>query len=339
MKQFLFLFFVCMVLAAPVFSGGVEESEQDSGPFVVYTYDAFPEALSDSVASHFEESFGVEVSFERFADTGGLFNQLFLEREEPRADAMIGLDNTYLGRIFENDLLEAYRPADFQVVSEDLIVDPEFRAVPFDFGRITLNYDSEQLSDPPASWEDLLDPRFEDSIILMNPRTSSPGRNFLLFTIAEFGEGGYLDFWRELSPNVLTITDGWSEGYGLYTQGEAPIVLSYDTSPAFHIYYEDETRYRNIIFGNEAYAQIEVAGIVSGTEQRENAERFMDFIVSPDFQELIPLNQIIYPIHPAVQLPEAFRQIETAERNVRLEQDRVEANIDQWLDDWEATIR
>lgn len=211
--------------------------------------------------------------------------------------------------------------------------------MPFDYGSVTLNYDSRRLDVPPNTWEDLLDPRLKRSIILMNPSTSSPGRNFLLFTIAEFGEKKYLEFWEKLKPNILTITAGWSEGYGLYTEGEAPIVLSYDTSPTYHIMYENEDRYKNVFLGGKAYAQIEVAGIIRGAVNPEYGRRFMDFIVSEEFQSLIPENQIMYPIHPGIQLPEAFEKTEKPSQLVLLNEETVATRINDWLEAWEETMR
>ncbi|MFP4330449.1 MAG: thiamine ABC transporter substrate-binding protein [Alkalispirochaetaceae bacterium] len=332
--------FLLLGIAAVSASGATEgEQGEAEGPLVVYTYDAFPEALETVMVDYFRETLEEEVEFQRFADTGGLFNQLFLEREAPRADVAIGLDTSYLGRALEEEFFEPYRPEGADLLRPELVVDEEFRVTPFDYGGVTLNYNSELLPEPPGSWEELLSEEYRDSIILMNPNTSSPGRNFLLFTIAEFGEQGYLDFWEDLQPNILTITPGWSEGYGLYSQGEAPIVLSYETSPAYHLAYEDTDQYRPLIFDDEAYWQIEVAGIVRGTPRRELAEAFIDKMLSEEFQREIPLNQFMYPVRDDLELPEAFTAFDRAEEKVDLAPERVAEMMDQWLEEWEDTMR
>jgi thiamine transport system substrate-binding protein len=306
---------------------------------VIYTYDAFPESLEQTVIEHFEQEYDFTPVFERYQDTGGLYNQAFLEREDPGADVILGLDNTYVGRAIETELFQAYRPAGADQLREELVLDPEFRLTPFDWGHIVLNYDSEQLPDPPQTWEELLDPRLENSIILMNPATSSPGRNFLLLTIEVFGEDGYLDFWEALEPNILTITAGWSDGYGLYSQGEAPIVLSYESSPPYHIEFEDTDRYRNLILGGVGYAQVEVAGITAGAENVVNARRFIDFMLSDGFQETIPLSQFMYPVFDSVTLPDSFQMVDKATRTVRLDVETVDENFNRWLEEWKAVMR
>lgn len=316
-----------------------ESSEQSTGELIIYTYDAFPEGLEEVITQHFAQEYSVSVTVERFQDTGGLFNEVMLTRGEGAADLVIGLDNTYIGRALEEDLFQPTEPAEIGAVQEDLILDETNRLVPFDYGNIVLNYDSQALPDPPTTWEGLLDPSLRESIILMNPATSSPGRNFLLLTIAQFGEDGYLDFWQELEPNILTITSGWSDGYGLYSQGEAPIVLSYETSPAYHIAFEDTDRYKNLILGGVGYAQIEVMGVLQDAPNAANAHRAVDFILSPEFQREIALNQFMYPVREDVELPDSFQQLERPGETLFLDITTVDENYETWLDEWEAVMR
>jgi len=320
-------------------SSGAAPANDGSGELVIYTYDAFPEGLEELISTHMSEEYGVAVTMERLQDTGGLYNEVMLTRGEGAVDLIIGLDNTYIGKALEAELFQPYEPAELGAVREDLLLDDTNRLIPFDYGNVVLNYDSETLTDPPQTWEDLLDPSLRESIVLMNPATSSPGRNFLLLTIAEFGEDGYLDFWQELEPNILTITAGWSEGYGLYSQGEAPIVLSYETSPAYHIAYEDTERYRNLIVGDGGYAQIEVMGISVDAPNAENARRAVDFILSREFQSEIPMNQFMFPVREDVSLPDAFTALDRPARSVFLDVAEVDANFERWLEDWEAVMR
>ena len=329
--------------------GGAERTENDAldsearaaetDRVVIYGYDSLPGTLRRAITAHMETEYGVEVDLQRIGDTGAVFTQLYLERQNPQADVLIGLDESYLPRLRQEDMLEPYEPQNLQLVRDELLVDPEFYAVPFDFGYITLNVDTEQLDTPPSTWEELLSKEYRNSFIMLNPATSSPGRNFLLYTIAVFGEDGYLDFWRELQPNILTVTSGWSDGYGLYTQGEAPLVVSYETSPAYHRHFEETDRYQSVLFDDAAYLQVEVAGIVRGASNRLNAERVMDYLVSQEFQELIPLSQIMYPVHPGVELPEAFAAWPRVEQAVSLDPAMVGENIARWLMEWEDILR
>jgi thiamine transport system substrate-binding protein len=168
--------------------------------------------------------------------------------------------------------------------------------------------------------------------------TSSPGQVFLLTTVALFGEDGYLDYWRKLKGNILAITPGWDEAYGMYTMGEAPIVLSYGTSPVFHLLYENTERYKALVLDNSAYAQIEGAGIVKDAKNLNGAQRLLDYLLSVEFQALIAENQFMLPVRTDVELPESFRLAAQADQVLNLPPGQVEANLEKWLAEWEQVI-
>lgn len=316
-----------------------KQEPQVSDPLRVYTYDSFGGDIVDALTAALDEQ-GIAVEFEQPGDSGAVYTRLFLERQDPRADVFIGLDQTYLGDLRENGLAEAYVSEDFEPAIPAIVLDQSGLTTPFDYGYITLNYDSAAVDNPPTSWAELADPRFANSIIMLNPATSSPGRNFLLLTVAELGEEGFLDYWRQLKPNVLTVAGGWTDGYGLYTQGEAALVVSYDTSPAYHRLFEETDRYKSLAIAGGGYLQVEVAGIVRGTDQREAAEALIDLLVSPAIQELIPLNQFMYPAQAGTTLPEGYElPDQRVSRPVILPQEEVAAKFSGWMSAWEEVMR
>lgn len=187
----------------------------------VYTYSSFPVSLADRIKDHFAKTYQVKVEFRSFSDTGPLFNQLIQEKQAPQADLVIGLDNNYFSKAVERGLFQPYKPKAAAKIRPELVFDPQFRMIPFDYGYVVFNYDRERLDRVPKSHRDLLDPYYKGKIIIENPMTSSPGQVFLLTTIALYGEDGYLDYWRQLKKNLLTVTPGWDEAYGMFTAGEA----------------------------------------------------------------------------------------------------------------------
>ncbi len=339
-RHFFPILFSAIVIALASCSPSEESAAQaDASTVVIYGYDSLSSDLSDAISQHMQEKFDVTVDFQRIGDTGAVYTQLYLERENPVADVMIGLDQSYLPQLRDDNLLESYQPAALELAQDELLIARDYYALPFDFGYITLNADTTELDTLPQSWDALLDPALEKSIIMLNPATSSPGRNFLLYTIAVFGEPGYLDYWKALKPNILTVAGGWSEGYGLYNQGEAPMVVSYETSPAYHRQFEGTERYQALLFDSAAYLQVEIAGIVRNAKNRTNAERVIDYILSSEFQQLIPLNQFMYPVHPDAELPEAFVSDNTVEQPVWLDPAYVRENLPRWLEEWEDALR
>ncbi|NLC53755.1 MAG: thiamine ABC transporter substrate-binding protein [Firmicutes bacterium] len=333
-KRWGFLLVLVLVFST-VLSGCFGRPER---PLTVYTYASFSPVLIDQIVSHFQAEYGVQVEFRSFSDTGPLLNQLSQEKADPQADVVIGLDNNYLPKALELEILVPYKPQAADRIRPDLIFDPEFYLTPFDYGYVVFNYDSERLEQIPTSHRDLLDPAYQGKIIVENPLTSSPGQVFLLTTIALFGEEGYLDFWRALKPNLLTITPGWDEAYGIFTSGEAPLVVSYGASPVYHLLAEGTERYKALVLDGGAYAQIEGVGVVRGTPNLENAKRLVDYVLSPAFQVLIPETQFMYPVRNDVELPESFRVAARAERLFNLPPNQVAANLERWLAAWEQVI-
>lgn len=304
----------------------------------IYTYSSFPAALMDNVREYFVSEHQFPVEFKAFPDTGPLFNQLLREREKPRADVVVGLDSNYFIKAVQYHLFEAYRPDYLNQIPAALQFDPDCRLLPFDFGYVLFNYDSDYLIDLPRSHQDLLKPEYRGKIIITNPLTSSPGQIFLLTTIALYGEDGYPDYWRRLKPNLLTIAPGWDEAYAMYTSGEAPIVLSYGASPVYHLLYEQTRRYRALVLEDAAYAQIESIGIIKGTPHPKQARLLVDYMLSPEFQRLIPENQFMYPARQDAALPESFQIAAQPGKILNLPPDEVAQKLEKWLTDWERIM-
>jgi len=302
---------------------------------VIYAYDSFVSEWGPAgkVIPKFEKMHGVTVRLISAGDAGQVLNRAILEKNNPRADIVLGIDNNLLAKALDAGILEPYRSPNLALIPDDLEFDPTYHVTPFDHGHFAVVYDSAALDDPPDSMADLLDERFRSRLILQDPRTSSPGFGFLLWTIAVYGEE-YADFWRKLRPNILTIAEGWDAAYGLFTSGEAPMVLSYTTSPAYHVEYEETTRYRAALFEEGNYRQIEGMGILKGARHRAMARKFIDFSLTVPFQEEIPLTNWMFPVNPDVELPDSFAYAPVPDTVLSLGSDLIDRNQGRWIDRW-----
>ena len=123
--------------------------------------------------------------------------------------------------------------------------------VPFDYGYFAVVYDTEKVPTPPKSLAELVEGDPNIKIVIQDPRTSTPGLGLVLWVKAVYGDQA-AEAWAKLKRRVLTVTPGWSEAYGLFTKGEAQMVLSYTTSPAYHIIAEGTERYQAASFAEGA---------------------------------------------------------------------------------------
>lgn len=304
----------------------------------VYTYNSFPTSLVKDIQKHFSDEFQTDVVVKTFGDTGPIYNRLLQEKGRPEADVVIGLDSNYASRVKKAGLFQSYRPKDAGRIRSEIIFDRSFNMIPYDFGYIVFNYDSQKLRSVPSSHLDLVLPEYKDQIVVENPTTSSPGQIFLLTTIALYGEDGYLKYWKALKKNGLFVAPGWDEAYGMYTNGERSIVLSYATSPVYHLLYEKTERYKAVILDGAAYAQIEGVGIVKGTPRTQLARKLVDYILSRSFQEQLPETQFMYPAVKDAKLPPSYRVAVKADKLLNLPADRVAKNLEKWLAAWETAM-
>ncbi|WP_422482141.1 thiamine ABC transporter substrate-binding protein [Pleomorphochaeta sp. DL1XJH-081] len=328
---------VLAVLLIPtlLFAQGGNESQEAKGRSItVYAYDSFVSEWGPGplVVPRFEEQTGIKVNLISAGNGGELLGKLELEKHNPQADVVIGISNELLHETISSGLFMPYESPALTKIPQFLHFDSTYNLLPFNYGNYAFIYDSQKVTNPPRSLDDLLDPKWERSIILMDPRTSSVGMGLLEWTIAVYGEN-YLQWWEALKPNVLTIADGWSSGYGLFTEGEAPLVISYTTSPVYHILYEDSERFKAQVFDEGNMAVIEGVGIVDSTQDLDAAQQFVDFLLTEAQADIATAN-IMYPVNTDTVLHEAFSMIPKPTRSLMLDGEEIAQNRDKWLSGW-----
>jgi len=313
---------------------------------VVYTYDSFVSwGPARAIEEKFEAMFpGVDLVWVAVGDSSEMLSRLIAELKlgVPTADVFLGLADVELPRALAHKVFQPLDPAqipNLADVPEDLLFDKTGHVLPYDHGYVTFVYDAELLPQElvPRTLDDLLRPELRGKIILTDPRTSSPGLSFLLWTIAYYGEG-WLDYWRKLIPNVLTITKGWSEAYDMFLAGEAPIVLSYSTDTAYSYIEHGSLRYRVITPDGEAFRQIEGMGIVRGTDEPELAHALLNLVLSVEIQELIPTTQWMFPVNAKAKLPAGYEYAVIPEKPVSLDPELVGAKLEEWLELWQRLL-
>lgn len=313
---------------------------------VVYTYDSFVSwGPALAIKEKFEALFpGVTLTWVAVGDSSEMLSRLIAELRLglPTADVFLGLADVELPRALAHNVFQPYDPAripNLADVPSDLIFDPTGHVLPYDHGYVTFVYDSELLPEElvPQTLDDLLRPELKGKIIVTDPRTSSPGLSFLLWTIAHYGEG-WLAFWQRLIPNLLTITKGWSEAYDLFLAGEAPIVLSYSTDTAYSYIEHGSLRYRVITPGGEAFRQVEGMGIVRTCRDLDLAHAFLNLVLSVEIQELIPTTQWMFPVNARARLPAGYEYAVIPERPVSLPPELVGEKLEGWLSQWQRLL-
>ena len=318
----------------------------------VMTHDSF--AISEEVLAAFEAENGVKVQFVKSGDVGTALNKAILSKDNPLADVFYGVDNTFLSRALDEGIFEAYNSPLLAGIPDEFKLDAEKRALPVDYGDVCLNYDKAYFAknslQPPLTLDDLLKPEYKSLLVVENPATSSPGLAFLLTTIGSYGDPGYLDYWKKLVQNDVLVVDGWETAYntefsGAAGKGARPIVVSYNSSPAFEVIYAqppvEQPSTAAIVSPKTCFRQIEFVGILKGNKNRLLAEKWVDFMLSKTFQEDMPMQMFVFPVDPQAKLAEAFTKfLQQPQETAQVTPQDIAAKREVWLKAWtEAVLR
>ena len=317
-----------------------------SGPVVLVTHSSF--ALPDALVADLEQETGVELEVRKAGDAGALTNKLVLSKDNPLGDLAFGVDNTFASRALDAGV---FAPADVPWpagAERHALPGAEGDGVPLlapvDSADVCVNVDDTWFADegltPPRTLEDLADPAYEGLFVTPGATTSSPGMAFLLATIAEYGDG-WTDYWQRLLDNDVKVTDGWSDAYQVdFTQGggrgDRPIVVSYDSSPAFTV---SGGRSTTSALLDTCFGQTEYAGVLAGADNPEGAERVLAWLLSEDVQAALPESMYVFPVADDVALPRDWaRYAVQPDDPYTLDPAEITERRDEWLRTWSDLV-
>ena len=307
----------------------------------VYTYESFTSewGAGPIVKTAFEKTCDCQIDFVALDSSTGILNRVQLEGDASRADVVLGLDTNLMALAEDTGLLA---PSGVDTSALKLPIDWTSDVfVPFDYGYFAFVYDTEQMPEPPTSFDELISASDDTKIIIQDPRTSTPGLGLLLWMKSVYGDEAATK-WEALQPKILTVTKGWSEAYfSLFLNGEAPMVLSYSTSPGYHIAVDETDQYQAAAFDEGHYLQVEVAAVLEGSKNKELAREFLAFMLTPEFQTALPLTNVMYPATDiGDELPEAFSELITPTKTLLIDTETVRDERKAWTNEWlDATTR
>ena len=268
--------------------------------------------------------------------TGDVLPRLLLEGTRTSADIAIGL-NTDESKKARDSGLFAPHGVDTAALTLPLAwQDDTF--LPFNWSYTAFIYDNTKMANPPKSFQELVDMPDDVRLVIQDPRSSISGLALVLWGKSVFGDKAS-EAWEKLAPKVVTVTKGWSEAYGMFTDGEADMVLSYTTSPAYHIIAEEDQSKSAALFDEGHYFLVEMAAKLAGTDQPELADQFMEFVLSPKFQNIIPTANWSYPAAlPEDQWPEAFSQLNYPQKAIFLDENQAADLRDEAIAEWQTAF-
>ncbi len=302
----------------------------------VYTYDSFASdwGPGPAIEKAFEAKCGCDLNFVALDDGVSILNRLRLEGSKTKADIVLGLDNNLIAEAKKTGLLTTHSVDTQALQLPNGWNDDTF--VPYDYGYFAFVYNKEQLANPPKSLKELVENRDDLKVIYQDPRTSTPGQGLLLWMKSVYGDD-VSQAWKQLAKKTVTVTKGWSEAYSMFLKGESDLVLSYTTSPAYHLIAENDARYGTADFSEGHYMQVEVAAKVKSSNNQQLADQFMSFILSDEFQSVIPTGNWMYPVTD-VELPKGFDSMITPQKSLSFSAPQVAEHRRAWIREWQHAL-
>jgi thiamine transport system substrate-binding protein len=312
-------------------------------------------AVSKNVLADFEKKSGYKVKVLEDGDAGQAVNKAILTKDNPQGDVFFGVDNTLLSRALDNGLFQSYEAKGADRIKAEYRADQDkHRVTPIDSGDICVNYDkawfTEHKLQPPTSYDDLIKPAYKNLLVTENASTSSPGLGFLLGSAAKYGDDGWQGYWKKLKANGVKVVDGWEQAYneefsgsagGKKAKADRPLVVSYASSPPAEVIYADpkpKTAPTGVADGT-CFRQIEYAGLLSNAKNTEGGKAFLDFLLTKEFQQDMPLNMFVYPVVEGASVPAEFTQYGPQAKDPEtMDPAKIADHRDDWVKSWTSLV-
>jgi thiamine transport system substrate-binding protein len=325
----------------------------DSKTITLVSHDSW--LVSKSVLKDFEKRSGYKVRVLMDGDAGQAVNKAILTKDNPQGDVFFGVDNTLLSRALDNGLFQPYAAKGADLVMPEYRTDQDkHRVTPIDTGDICVNYDKAYFSEhklaPPQSFDDLVKPAYKNLLVTENAATSSPGLGFLLGSAAHYGDDNWQGYWKKLKANGVKVVDGWEQAYndefsgsagGKKAKADRPLVVSYASSPPAEVIYAKPkpTTAPTGVAAGTCFRQVEYAGLLSHAKNAKGGKAFLDFLLTKEFQEDMPLNMFVYPVREGARVPAEFTRFGPQAKDPEiLAPAKIAADRDQWVKSWTSLV-
>ncbi|MGL4976549.1 MAG: thiamine ABC transporter substrate-binding protein [Cetobacterium sp.] len=279
--------------------------------------------IETSAGTIFKEKTGSTI---KFVPIEGVISRMKLEKRNPKADIVVGLTDINYLEAKNEQLIKKYKPSTASnILKEDFIIDKEWSVTPIDYGMLALNYNYEKINKELKTFEDLKE--YKKELLIQDPR-SFTGEGFMLWTIAVYGEN-WLKFWESLKPSILTVSSGWSDSFAKFSVGEGSIMSGYASSSLYFYQDGNQNKYKSYIPEEGGYVYLEGAALVNKKDVKQSAQKFIDFILEPEFQKLALEKNYMFPVID-YKLPEDYKFVPTTDKVLKLDAKYVNENMEMW---------
>ena len=338
MKKIL-IYIVCILIISSCKTRSDNQGAKERN-LVVYTGEPFMSQSLWTGFEYFEARYDCNVVIENFSDGWEVLKRIKSEGDSSQVDVICNINSALVNEALETGLFKTYKSDKLKFVDRKFCFDKSNHFTPYAYGYLGFLYDSERIKEPPRNYGELQDNQWDDCIIMPDPITTAIGRAFLYQTAAQFGRNGFRYLWKGISENIRIFCKSYDDAYKRLLAEEGCMLPAYTSMPVFHQETSQTNRYRVIVFEEGSYIDTENVGIMSSSNKSGLAQRFVDYLLSTEFQKRIALNKWMYPVNRNVKIGEEFADIEevTADRESKLSYFLVKKEENIWLKKIEKTL-
>lgn len=280
----------------------------------------------------FEKQSLFKVELVESADVNMTLQKISYEGDASQVDVVIGLDQFDVAR-FAGKIKwrEIERSGNLNFVSDVRAVSNEKSFIPYDWAPLSFVMRKSKFFNI-SKMDDLLQEPLRGKIALEDPRTSSPGLQFLVWVFENKSPEEGVAFLKSLQKQVQSYSPSWSSAYGLFKNEQADMVFSYVTSPVYHLVEEKDDGFTSVETVEPLPSQVEFVGMPATCKNCEAAELFVNFLLSPEAQKIIMNHNYMFPVIEKVKEATPFDALKIY-RTLPVkfyEQNKIE----KWLNTW-----
>ncbi|MFX1507058.1 MAG: thiamine ABC transporter substrate binding subunit [Promethearchaeota archaeon] len=359
----------CLVIVQVSSFRNHSNSANQTPTLTIYTYESLinwglnATDANIRVFDAFEVQENCQIELEYFDDANSVLAKAIAEKNSPKADIIIGIDNVLIYEAKAQEILIPYEASTLSDLRESAVngLDPEHYVTPYDYGLIAIIYHKNLVNSTNVptienlELEDLLDSEVAQMLVTEDPTLSSTGLGFLMWTIGVYEkvlDKEWETWWKEMKRNDLQIEDSWGDAFDVFYTPAAnrPMVVSYGTDPAYDFLFYAEpggTPSIGATVSHEkgskyGWLQIEGIGILKGTQNLSLAQKFIDWFTGITVQEIIPENNWMYPANTLAELPASYDYAidptTVTPLNDLFTADELNISIREWQETWEQVV-
>lgn len=339
MKHFIaFVVLVFGALAAFYYNHGDQVKNIEDKKIHVYASSSFIAKWGPGpqLKELFEKQNIFKVEFVEISDMAMAIQKINFENDASVADVVLGIDQFDVTRVANKiKWRDIERNSDVKFVESLGPAAAEKTFVPYDWAPMTF-VARKSLKTSVSSLKDLLAPELKNKIALQDPRTSSPGLQFLAWVFENKSGDEAIKYLKAMSKQAHSFSPSWSASYGLFKNNQSDLVFSYVTSPVYHLVEDKDDSFLSIETTEPLAVQVEFAGIPQTCKNCEAAEMFVNFMLSPEAQKIIMQKNYMLPVIAHVKEATAFDALKVYKTlPIKFYE---QSKLDKWINTW-AEIR